>query len=497
MLLSFSHLVIVFVIYSILGWIIEALLESLINSRFLNRGLLFGPWMPSYGIGAVIILIISSLLIDFPILVFLSSALIGTLIYNLMGLLLEKTFFTHLSENYKGFDKQKKKVLIHGILQGVFGVAIVYGIHPKITDVFVRFIIENSRLLSGILFTLMGFDFMNSISSISNMNNKIEEMRRFLLELEELNFSWYDSADKVESINRLREIVNSEDYTTSHEVEKAIYGRIQTLRTQFFRTSRIIKAYPNIKIKGYEEEFKILNLDQDLRREILKDKLPKPVSTLWTDTEDAWSTLSFEKLVWIFTVSSVAGYIVERIYAFVYHGTLESRQGLLYGPFSPVYGIGALALTITILPIMKEKNFQIFISGGIIGGLLEAALSYLQEMAFGSVSWDYSGQPFSILGGRTSLRYMVFWGLLSIFYIRKIYPWIKEFVDKLLSKFKRIVTIAWTILLSINIILSSFAVYRWSERLVGEPPSNQMESWIDKTYPDNIMEEVYANMTFR
>ena len=67
-----------------------------------------------------------------------------------------------------------------------------------------------------------------------------------------------------------------------------------------------------------------------------------------------------------------------------------------------------IILTLTILPIMKEKNYQIFISGGIIGGLLEASLSYLQEMIFGSVSWDYSGKPFALFGGRTSLRYMIF-----------------------------------------------------------------------------------------
>ena len=414
-----------------------------------------------------------------------------------MTLLLDKTFNTQLIDLSTEFTRDRKRMLIHAFLQGIFGIMIVYAIHPSLTQVFTKFISENSRLVSGLLFTLMGFDFLSSISSISNMHIRLEEMKNLLNELESLKFSWYDEKDKVGSIEQLREIAHEENPTVSREVEKAIYDRIVMLRTQFFSTSRMLKVYPSIQVKEYEEEIQILHSDEELRHEALKKKLPKPVSTLWTDTEEAWATLSITKLIWIFTVSSVAGYIVERIYAFVYHGTLESRQGLLYGPFSPVYGIGAVILTLTILPIMKEKNYQIFISGGIIGGLLEASLSYLQEMIFGSVSWDYSGKPFALFGGRTSLRYMIFWGILSIVYIRRIYPWVKEIVDKLLRKSKRIVTVTWTILLSINVILSASAVYRWSQRVDGVPPSNAVESWLDNTYPNKTMEEVYANMTFR
>ena len=41
-------------------------------------------------------------------------------------------------------------------------------------------------------------------------------------------------------------------------------------------------------------------------------------------------------------IGSLIGYIVEMIVALVQNGHLESRQGVLYGPFTPVYGIGII-----------------------------------------------------------------------------------------------------------------------------------------------------------
>ena len=48
------------------------------------------------------------------------------------------------------------------------------------------------------------------------------------------------------------------------------------------------------------------------------------------------------KIFFIFMIGSLIGYIVEMIVALVQNGHLESRQGVLYGPFTPVYGIGII-----------------------------------------------------------------------------------------------------------------------------------------------------------
>ena len=48
------------------------------------------------------------------------------------------------------------------------------------------------------------------------------------------------------------------------------------------------------------------------------------------------------KIFWIFVIGCIIGYITEMIVVFVQKGFFESRQGLIYGPFTPVYGIGAV-----------------------------------------------------------------------------------------------------------------------------------------------------------
>ena len=48
------------------------------------------------------------------------------------------------------------------------------------------------------------------------------------------------------------------------------------------------------------------------------------------------------KIFIIFMIGSIIGYIVEMIVALVQNGHFVSRQGLIYGPFTPVYGIGIL-----------------------------------------------------------------------------------------------------------------------------------------------------------
>ena len=45
------------------------------------------------------------------------------------------------------------------------------------------------------------------------------------------------------------------------------------------------------------------------------------------------------KIFWIFVIGSLLGYIYEIIITYFKLGHFENRQGLIYGPFIPVYGI--------------------------------------------------------------------------------------------------------------------------------------------------------------
>ena len=47
-------------------------------------------------------------------------------------------------------------------------------------------------------------------------------------------------------------------------------------------------------------------------------------------------------IFWLFILGSILGYIFEMIVVLFQKGYFESRQGLIYGPFTPVYGMGIL-----------------------------------------------------------------------------------------------------------------------------------------------------------
>ena len=49
--------------------------------------------------------------------------------------------------------------------------------------------------------------------------------------------------------------------------------------------------------------------------------------------------ISIHDLFWYFLIFSVIGLILETVYCYITSGVIESRKGLLWGPFCPVYGV--------------------------------------------------------------------------------------------------------------------------------------------------------------
>ena len=64
--------------------------------------------------------------------------------------------------------------------------------------------------------------------------------------------------------------------------------------------------------------------------------------------------LNFYQYFMVFFVGSFLGVVLEIIYWYLRTGVIESRSGLIYGPFNLVYGIGALLMTLILLN--QKKN---------------------------------------------------------------------------------------------------------------------------------------------
>lgn len=196
------------------------------------------------------------------------------------------------------------------------------------------------------------------------------------------------------------------------------------------------------------------------------------------------------KLFCVFVIGSIIGYLLEMIVGLVQNGHFVSKQGLIYGPFSQVYGIG-LVIYYLVIP-NNNKNIEIFLISMFLGGIVEYIFSYLQETFFGTISWDYSNLLFNI-NGRTSLLHCIYWGIGGILFLKYIRPQIEK-IDLLYPKMCfKVLTIFLAIFLLFDIIISSLACKRQEERKEGIEPKNNIEIFLDKTYTDEVLNEIYSN----
>ncbi len=205
--------------------------------------------------------------------------------------------------------------------------------------------------------------------------------------------------------------------------------------------------------------------------------------------------MNFYKIALVLFIGSFAGVVVELLWCLVRNGYLESRAGLVWGPFNALYGVGAAALSVLLYRFRNRGKWLSFLGGMAIGSAVEYACSWWQEVTFGTRSWDYSNMPFNI-NGRICLLYSIFWGLLGVLWIKDIYPRMSKWLLKLPDKAGKILTWAVSIFLIVNCLVSGAAVLRWSERQQGLPANNVVEQVLDARFPDERMEKVYANMSF-
>lgn len=197
-------------------------------------------------------------------------------------------------------------------------------------------------------------------------------------------------------------------------------------------------------------------------------------------------------LFWVFIIGSIAGFIFEVIVVFFQKGHFELRQGLIYGPFIPVYGIGAMCYYIVLSKIKIKNKVQIFLITMILGGITEYLCSFIQEKAFGTISWDYSYLPFNI-NGRTSLLHCIYWGIGGVLYITYIEPLLNKMIDKTNMKAFDLITIILSIFIVFDISISWMAADRQTERKNNIEPENRLDIFLDKNYPDEYMNRIFNN----
>lgn len=200
--------------------------------------------------------------------------------------------------------------------------------------------------------------------------------------------------------------------------------------------------------------------------------------------------LDISSLIWYFLIFSIIGLIIETLYCYATTGVWESRQGLLYGPFCPIYGCGAVILII-FLKRYKDSKLKLFFSGAILGSIVEYILSFGMEAIYGNRFWDYSYTTYHI-NGRICLTYTIFWGILSIALIKYIKPLIDIVINKINSNIRKKLEIAIILLFIIDGLLTVWAVKTYTIR-AQEAYWGNIENVQQEEKSMNIEELLFSN----
>ncbi len=123
---TFSYYFLVFLIFSVLGWMMECTVILITQKRLTNRGFLIGPYLPIYGVASVSMILCLSRFKDNLLLLFLLSLLLCSTIEYLTSYLMEKLFKARWWDySQKRFNIQGRICLQNALAFGVMGVILV------------------------------------------------------------------------------------------------------------------------------------------------------------------------------------------------------------------------------------------------------------------------------------------------------------------------------------------------------------------------------------
>lgn len=198
----------------------------------------------------------------------------------------------------------------------------------------------------------------------------------------------------------------------------------------------------------------------------------------------------FYKIAMLFFVGSFLGDVTETIFCRIKMGVWMSRSGVVWGPFSVVWGLAIAIVTLMLHKYKDRSDGFLFFVGTFLGGAYEYFCSVFFELMFGTVFWDYSGIPFN-LGGRINLLYCFFWGIAAVVWLKGLYPLISNLIEKLPMLLGKLLTWGLVVFMVLDLAVSGLALVRYDQRRDGIKAEAPWQIWMDERFDDARIERVY------
>lgn len=155
-----------------------------------------------------------------------------------------------------------------------------------------------------------------------------------------------------------------------------------------------------------------------------------------------------------FFIMSFLGHFIESVFF------SNNGSGILFGYWTPVYGIGSIIIIIIYNCVNKSnirrflKFITLFIVSAVMLDCIEALGGYFIKFIFSKELWNYTNHKFNI-GRYTSLEMAFIWGLSSIIFIHIIKPIFDKFVKKIPKLFSLVCISLFIMDIFITLIIKS------------------------------------------
>ena len=434
-----SMLFLYFIIYAFLGWCAEVAVTAVKQRRFVNRGVMNGPIVPLYGLMATLAGVFLEPEENNLLVFVLGAVVLCTAVEVVAGVILERQFgrrwwdYSDRPMNLKGYICLESS-LIKGVL-----VALAVRFLTPVLHWGLSFLPAIAlQILALVLAIVLAVDALVMVYGVHAVRRR-----------------WKMSEPIAEYLQQASETIG--DGLTTRAL-----GWYQG-----YQKRHLAKAFPNLIRLSAEDE--------------------RPDANVFA------AGIGFYKLFWLFLIGAFVGDLIETVFVWGASGVLMSRSSLLYGPFSVVWGLGAVLLTVVLRGLMDKSDRYIFVGGALMGGVYEYMCSVVTEKLFGKVFWDYSKIPFN-LNGRINLLYCVFWGIAAVVWVKEVYPRISALIEKIPMKVGKILTWVLVVLLAVDVALSCMALGRMDQREQGIPATNAVQQFLDEQYSDEYLTQRYQNM---
>ena len=168
------ELILLFFAFAFIGYLWEVILHLFSDGVFVNRGSLYGPWLPIYGCGGVLTLVLLNKYRDNPTLVFFASVILCGIVEYFSSLFMELAFNTRWWDYTGYFFNINGRVCLEGLLFFGFGCTVsIYIVTPLLLDLFHKLDKNYVKFLTIMLSVLFLTDFVFYLTIGPNKGNGI------------------------------------------------------------------------------------------------------------------------------------------------------------------------------------------------------------------------------------------------------------------------------------------------------------------------------------